>query len=61
MSTYITRATDRTTGEIFAVTAIDDYFGNRAYGYLIHEKDGDVLTEKQFRKQYEEIGYDRSK
>jgi hypothetical protein len=60
MSTYMTQARDRKTLEIFAVTAIDDYFGNHAYGYEIHERDGDVLTEEQFRKQYEEISHDRS-
>lgn len=49
------KARDRKTGTEFAVTVIDDYFGRHAYGYRIHERDGDVLTEQQFYRDYEEV------
>lgn len=58
MSSYVTKARCRETGTEFAVFCIDDYFGRHAYGYQIKERDGDVLTEEQFSKQYEEIPHD---
>lgn len=53
MSSYITEAQNKVTGETNAVWAIDNYFGPHAYGYSILGDDyKNVLTEEQFHETY---------
>jgi hypothetical protein len=52
MSNYTFKATCKDTGDDFAVTCLDNYFGPRKYGYMVHERDGDVMNEADFRAKY---------
>lgn len=53
MSSFVTTAINRETGEKTQVWAIDDYFGPHAYGYQFLT--GTVLTEEEFNRKYRSI------
>ncbi len=56
MSSYITKARNKKTGEEVNCLALDDYFGRRRYGYQIEKiPKPPVLTQEQFSKDWEEV------
>jgi len=52
MSSFITTAINKKSGEDVQVYCLDDYFGRHRYGYIIDD-DSNVLTEQEFKKNYE--------
>ncbi len=53
MSSFITKAKHKETGEIHEIFCLDGYFGGRNYGYQV--PDGGYIREEQFRERYEEL------
>jgi hypothetical protein len=58
MSSYITKAKEKATGEIHEIFCHDDYFGKHEYGYQRCIEGETYMTEKQFRNKYEEVTYE---
>jgi len=57
MSNFSFKAKNKITGERVVVTALDNYFGNREYGYI--PSDYKALTEGEFNKIYEKLNEEK--
>jgi hypothetical protein len=57
MSNYREFFKYKATGNLHQVDCLDNYFGNREYGYrpLVYGVDEVVLTEKEFKEEYEKV------
>lgn len=53
MSSYIAKAKKKSTGEIFEVHCLDDYFGRHKYGYCVMNGEDLTLMEPEFDAKYE--------
>lgn len=60
MSSFSFEATEKSTGKVRIVWAIDDYFGRHKYGYVLRGEDHhqvasdeEVLNEKDFYNRFE--------
>lgn len=47
------KARNRETGQIVDVSCMDDYFGRRAYGYIVH---GEAYRMPEFMGKFEFLG-----
>lgn len=60
MSSYTTTYRHKKTGGLYGVDCIDDYFGPRNYGYIVHGTD-EVLSEASLNFLYEPVEDSRIK